>query len=299
LRFDILDSLNMGGGSSVAKKSPVGQIAKVSESKSSPSNVLASNFDRKLTQSPQQQAAPSPKSPPKNESEDGMEAASSPVRNALNMRRSAANANGMFSEEQDRNESDFSPRSEASTGAAELFSHTAMSLGMDNDDLLFNLLYFGDGGGTNFGVALNNAQQETIALYSENNTPYKLKPASASSIAGLIDDVYSDDTGAEAECAVCKEEFEFNCEILRIPTCKHYFHQDCLIRWIKLQGWCPVCRAKIETEKVTENENKQEDCDVDDNTRHSCNHMMHHPTAVAHLAEQFCDAAGNTETDDD
>jgi len=219
----------MGGGSSVAKTSPVGQVVTNSESKNSPSSV---SFDRKLISS--QQTFLSPKASSKSDSEDGIEATStSPVRNTSNMRRSPANPNSLVSDE-DRNELDFSPRSEASTGAAELFSHTAMSLGMDNDDLLFNLLYFGDGGGTNFGVALNNAQQETIALYSENNTPYKLKPASASSIAGLIDDVYSDDTGAETECAVCKDEFEFNCEILRIPTCKHYFHQDCLIRWIKL-----------------------------------------------------------------
>jgi len=62
------------------------------------------------------------------------------------------------------------------------------------------------------------------------------------------------------------------------------------------QGWCPVCRAKIEsgTEKGTDNENK-EDFDEEDQVSRSCSH----PTAVAHLAEQFADAADNTETEDD
>ena len=129
-----------------------------------------------------------------------------------------------------------SPRSEASAGVTELFAHTAMSLDMNNDDLLFNLLYFGDGNNANFGTVLNNAQQETIALHSENNTPYKLKPASDSTIAGMMIETFNlgEADMNELECAVCKDEIENECEILRIPACKHYFHKDCLLRWIKL-----------------------------------------------------------------
>ena len=129
-----------------------------------------------------------------------------------------------------------SPRSEVSNGVTELFAHTAMSLGMDNDDLLFNLLYFGDGNSSNFGTVLNSAQQETIALHSENNTPYKLKPASEATIAGLMveDFCVSGNDMTETECAVCKDEMESGCEILRIPVCKHYFHKECLLRWIQL-----------------------------------------------------------------
>ena len=62
------------------------------------------------------------------------------------------------------------------------------SLEMDNEDLLFNMLYFAeqDNGGVGVGVGMscmgrviNNAMSEAVALHSDNNTPYKLKPASA------------------------------------------------------------------------------------------------------------------------
>ena len=92
---------------------------------------------------------------------------------------------------------------------AEMFAHTAMSLEMDDRDLLFNLMYFnegglgafaGDGGEVrdgngppvpSFGSILNSVQQEAVALYSENNTPYKLKPASEDAIAGLQRGIFS------------------------------------------------------------------------------------------------------------
>eukprot|EP01038_Epipyxis_sp_PR26KG_P004276 gene4276-6056_t len=148
--------------------------------------------------------------------------------------------------------------------AAEMFAVTAMSLGMDNDDLLFNLMYFEEGAvGTTFGSMMNNVQQETLALYSENNTPYKLKPASANAIAELSVKKFDpklDSIDGDCECAVCKDDIEQDVSIIRLPLCKHYFHEECLLKWIKLQGWCPVCRSDI---NPTANEN--EDALVNEN----------------------------------
>jgi len=144
-------------------------------------------------------------------------------------------------------EEDESPSARA---AAELFAHTALSLGMDNEDLLLNLMYF-DGFGdssTTFGNVMNTLQQETLALHSANNTPYKLNPADDEEIAGLLEATYHANTTefVENECLVCRDELDEGCKVLRIPTCKHYFHSECLVRWIKLQAWCPVCRSSLE-----------------------------------------------------
>lgn len=134
---------------------------------------------------------------------------------------------------EDRGEVD--PEDEAMYNeAGEFFAHTALALGMDNQDLLFNLMYFDDGHASTFGAMMNNVQQETLALHSSNNTPYKLKPASESAIAGLISEVFIPTEGVERECAVCKDEMEKGCQIIRIPACSHFFHEECLIRWIKL-----------------------------------------------------------------
>lgn len=118
--------------------------------------------------------------------------------------------------------------------AGEFFAHTALALGMDNQELLFNLMYFDDGHSTTFGTMMNSVQQETLALHSSNNTPYKLKPASESAIAGLSSEVFVPVEGADRECSVCKDEMEKGCQIVRIPACSHFFHEECLIRWIKL-----------------------------------------------------------------
>lgn len=138
----------------------------------------------------------------------------------------------------------FSERSDYSEGdadAAEMFAHTALSLGMDNDDLLFNLMYFGEGE-SSFGAVMNNVQSETLALHSENNTPYKLKPASTSAISGLSRLHFGVDIAATAEekrsldcdCAVCKDDIEHGTAVLQIPSCQHFFHEECLLRWINL-----------------------------------------------------------------
>lgn len=132
--------------------------------------------------------------------------------------------------------------SDGGTAAAEMFSHTAMSLGMDNDDLLFNLMYFNEGQNSTFGAMMDGVQSETLALHSENNTPYKLKPASTSAISGLTRMQFGVDLGQtqeervhlECECAVCKDDIEEDMAVLQIPSCQHFFHEECLLRWINL-----------------------------------------------------------------
>lgn len=117
----------------------------------------------------------------------------------------------------------------------EMFEHTAMSLGMDWDDFVFNVLYFGDGVIPNMSAAINNAREETVALHSENNTPYKLRPASSAAINDLSSETLLNlDAILDPDCAVCKELLDVGSEVIFLPTCAHCFHKDCLVRWIKL-----------------------------------------------------------------
>mmetsp|Transcript_228 Transcript_228/g.195 ORF Transcript_228/g.195 Transcript_228/m.195 type:complete len:292 (-) Transcript_228:16-891(-) len=130
--------------------------------------------------------------------------------------------------------------------SSELLNNTAMSLGMDNDELLFNLYYFGQQSGASFGHIVNNAVEETLALHSEGNTPYKLNPANDQEISKLNSEIlYHELDNNENECLICRDIIEIGSEITRLVLCKHCFHTDCVIRWLKLQGWCPVCRAPI------------------------------------------------------
>lgn len=147
----------------------------------------------------------------------------------------------------------------------------SQSLGMDGDELLFNMMYFGDDGSgspmKSLGAAINNAIEETVALHSENNTPYKLRPASIEQLEKLhsASFSYSPDGGVRQydeeskasahprpeaaadtrDCLVCREEFTSGCSLIKLPRCAHVFHSECLEKWLQLQSWCPVCRSEL------------------------------------------------------
>lgn len=42
-----------------------------------------------------------------------------------------------------------------------------------------------------------------------------------------------DDLKEEQDCAVCKEQFKIDDEVIKIP-CKHIFHPDCIKPWLDL-----------------------------------------------------------------
>merc|ERR1719387_837197 len=51
----------------------------------------------------------------------------------------------------------------------------------------------------------------------------------------------SDDTKPAPECCVCNEAFDESREI-KMTSCKHYFHEECLGKWLKVSTTCPLCR---------------------------------------------------------
>lgn len=128
-----------------------------------------------------------------------------------------------------------------SAAVAEMFAHTALSLGMDNEDLLFNLMYFSEAENATLGSVMEGVQNETLALHSQNNTPYKLKPASERAVRGLHHKVFGVTLHSdECECQVCKDEIEVQSDVIQIPSCQHFFHEECLLRWIKLVSLPPA-----------------------------------------------------------
>lgn len=54
------------------------------------------------------------------------------------------------------------------------------------------------------------------------------------------------------ECSICQDEYVEK-DILTELKCRHVYHEECLLNWLKTNGICPICRAPVtESEPVTE-----------------------------------------------
>ncbi len=86
------------------------------------------------------------------------------------------------------------------------------------------------------------------ALMEANPQSNAAPPASQVAIDGLerknVDDKILGTEG-KAECTICITEVHRGDEVVVLP-CKHWFHDECVVMWLKEHNTCPVCRAPIE-----------------------------------------------------
>jgi hypothetical protein len=48
----------------------------------------------------------------------------------------------------------------------------------------------------------------------------------------------------ENSCTVCQEEYRGQDSIMQLP-CKHWFHQECISKWLQGSKMCPVCMCEV------------------------------------------------------
>ncbi|KAI1394068.1 uncharacterized protein F4822DRAFT_35463 [Hypoxylon trugodes] len=51
----------------------------------------------------------------------------------------------------------------------------------------------------------------------------------------------------KGECTICIDEMMAGDEAVVLP-CKHWFHEQCVVLWLKQHNTCPICRAPIDGE---------------------------------------------------
>lgn len=73
-------------------------------------------------------------------------------------------------------------------------------------------------------------------------------PASISEVQGLKTiTITGEEMVNQKDCPICCLDWELG-ESAREMPCKHCFHEDCLMPWLKERNSCPICRYELPTE---------------------------------------------------
>ncbi|CAH9099688.1 unnamed protein product [Cuscuta europaea] len=51
-------------------------------------------------------------------------------------------------------------------------------------------------------------------------------------------------SGEDAVCCICLAKYVNNEELRELP-CSHFFHKDCVDKWLKINNTCPLCKAEV------------------------------------------------------
>ncbi|XP_050222785.1 uncharacterized protein LOC126672881 [Mercurialis annua] len=95
-------------------------------------------------------------------------------------------------------------------------------------------------------IEYSDYEEEFIRIAEmESMEDVKLIPASKSSIRKL-EKLAVDDT-PESSCRICLDEIETGNEAIRMP-CLHCYHQDCIVQWLQISHFCPICRYEMPEE---------------------------------------------------
>ncbi|GMI73517.1 hypothetical protein HRI_001021000 [Hibiscus trionum] len=89
---------------------------------------------------------------------------------------------------------------------------------------------------------MTTALAESTSEFESIN--YGMVAAKESSIGEMLKRVRVD--GDAGNCMICLEELEVGYEASRMPCC-HFFHGDCIEKWLKQSHYCPICRFEMPT----------------------------------------------------
>ncbi|CAN6540219.1 unnamed protein product [Malus baccata var. baccata] len=51
-------------------------------------------------------------------------------------------------------------------------------------------------------------------------------------------------SGEDAVCCICLAKYANNDELRELP-CSHFFHKDCVDKWLKINASCPLCKSEV------------------------------------------------------
>ncbi|KAK8651181.1 hypothetical protein V6N13_140793 [Hibiscus sabdariffa] len=126
-------------------------------------------------------------------------------------------------------------------------------------------LYYDDGSGSGLrplpasmseflmGSGFDRLLEQLSQLEVNGVGRFEQPPASKAAIESMtVIKITCVHVSTESHCAVCKEQFELDCEAREMP-CKHIYHSDCILPWLSIRNSCPVCRHELPRENNRNN----------------------------------------------
>ncbi|KAI9084523.1 hypothetical protein K1719_033511 [Acacia pycnantha] len=88
---------------------------------------------------------------------------------------------------------------------------------------------------------------EINQLLEESMQRLYIVPTMKKAIALLKKMKISDDKVKESQCSICLEDFDEHDDVLVLP-CDHFFHNNCIVKWLNTGHTCPLCRFELPIE---------------------------------------------------
>jgi E3 ubiquitin-protein ligase RNF115/126 len=111
------------------------------------------------------------------------------------------------------------------------------------------------------GYEESNLESIIHSIMMSDTNRYGNPPASTRAINSLERIVVNEENvkslakDSDNSCSVCKDAFEVSQNVIYMP-CKHLYHNECILPWLKERNSCPTCRYELPTDD-TDYENRK------------------------------------------
>eukprot|EP01016_Furgasonia_blochmanni_P008835 TRINITY_DN13646_c0_g1_i2.p1 TRINITY_DN13646_c0_g1~~TRINITY_DN13646_c0_g1_i2.p1 ORF type:complete len:192 (+),score=19.75 TRINITY_DN13646_c0_g1_i2:66-641(+) len=89
------------------------------------------------------------------------------------------------------------------------------------------------------------AQEEEM----NNQLAYTLREIEALESYELDDEAVKQH--AEQECIICFEGYQKKRLVIKLKDCGHFYHKDCISKWLLIKNMCPMCRTPVFSQNIT------------------------------------------------
>lgn len=91
-------------------------------------------------------------------------------------------------------------------------------------------------------TGFDNIITQLMEQYPSTNAP----PPASDEVINALPKTIVEEKEELKDCAICKENYQLKEVYITLP-CKHYFHDNCIIPWLKINNTCAICRATVGT----------------------------------------------------